>query len=385
VTSKNHSLRICLPTGIFPPDVGGPASYVPRIAAAWQGRGDRVTVITLADEKNLLLDYPFSLLRIFRGMPRLRRMATTISTIFRSAKKSDIVFANGLFIEAALAAALARKPLVMKIVGDWAWERARNNGQGSGRLEDFQSRRQTLRWEFVKALRSVVTRRANLVIAPSHYLASIVMDWGVPSEKISVVYNALDPLPEDEPVSLPAFSGSTLITVARLVNWKGIDGLIRCVAPRADLRLVIVGDGPERNSLLRMVEEGGAKERILFTGNISREQVAGYLRAADLFVLNSLYEGLPHIILEAFAANIPVIATAAGGTPEIITAGENGLLIPPADDNALSAAIRRLEKDPALRTRLAAAGRQSLTRMFRWDVLVEETRTLLSAAAGISQ
>jgi glycosyltransferase involved in cell wall biosynthesis len=382
MTVSNRSLRICLPAGIFPPDTGGPASYVPRIAAALADRGHSVNVIALADDPLSSAKFPFPVARIQRSMPRLRRMGRTVMDLVRQARQADVVFANGLFIEAAFAAAIVRKPLVMKIVGDWAWERARNNGQGSDRLEVFQKERQAFRWETVKALRSFVTRRANVVIVPSQYLAGIVAAWGFPVERISVIYNALDPLPKSLPKQMPEFSGSTLICVARLVRWKGIDRLIDFVAARVDLRLVIVGDGPERVALDRLAVVSGAKARVLFAGNVPREQVGGWMRAADIFVLNSSYEGLPHIVLEAFAAEVPVIATAAGGTPEIVRDGENGLLIPSADDHALAEAIARLRKTPDLRQTLIAGGRRTLVQNFQWDALVEQTEHVLSVAAG---
>ena len=130
-------MRICLPTGIFPPDIGGPASYVPRIARALVERGHAVEVITLSDAPHDDAPYPFVVQRIPRGMARLPRMARTIARIAQAARRAEVVFANGLFIEAVLARGLVRRPLVMKVVGDWAWERATLNRQTADSLEDL--------------------------------------------------------------------------------------------------------------------------------------------------------------------------------------------------------------------------------------------------------
>ncbi len=215
-------LRIVIPTGIFPPDIGGPASYVPRIAEALAARGHSLEVVTLADNPKIAGAFAFPVRRIRRGKARIPRMVETIHAIFQLARRSDLIYANGLFIEAAIAAALARKPLAMKVVGDWAWERARNQGALSPTLEKFQAERQSPRWEVVKLLRSGVSRRAGLIIAPSRYLAGIISAWGVPGRKIETIYNAVEVLPDVPPAALPPFRGRTLITVARLVPWKGL-------------------------------------------------------------------------------------------------------------------------------------------------------------------
>ena len=356
-------LRIALPTGIFPPDIGGPASYVPRIADALAARGHAVEVLTLADDPAGGGSYSFPVRRIRRGMARIPRMIQTIAAIAASARKADLIYANGLFIEAAISAAIAGKPLVMKIVGDWAWERARNRGEEIPSVEEFQSRRQSPRSEAVKWLRTRTTQRADAVITPSRYLKTVVAGWGIPERKIEVVYNALETPPETEAVRMPPFDGTTLVTVARLVAWKGIDVLVELIAERKDWRLLVIGDGPERRNLEAHAIRMGVAERVIFTGGLPRGQVFAHMKAADVFVLNSLYEGLPHIILEAFAAGLPVVAASAGGTIEVVEDGVNGLLVPTRRKDLLSAAVGRLIAQPGLRSALIEGARRTLQRL----------------------
>jgi len=372
-------MRITIPTGIFPPDIGGPASYVPRIAEALLECGHAVEVLTLADDPAAGGMHPFPVTRIPRGMPRISRMLNTISAIAASARRADLIYANGLFIEAAAAAMIARKPLVMKIVGDWAWERARNRGETAPSVEEFQSRRQSPRSEAVKWLRTIVTRRADWAIAPSRFLKEVVTRWGFPARRIEVIYNALETPPETDPAPLPPFAGITLITVARLVTWKGIDDLLTVTAERKDRRLIIVGDGPERGNLESLAHRLGVSGRVIFTGGIPRRQVFAHMKAADIFVLNSLYEGLPHIILEAFAAGVPVVASSAGGTKEVVEDGVNGLLVPP-QRKELAAAIDRLAAEPDLRAALIEGGRRTLRDCFQWERMVAGTEALLRKA-----
>ncbi len=381
----DRRLRITLPTGIFPPDIGGPASYVPRIAEALAARGHAVEVLTLADAPAVGGEYSFPVRRIRREMPRIPRMIRTIAAIVESARKADLIYANGLFIEAAAAAALSRRKLVMKIVGDWAWERARNRGEKISTVEEFQSRRQSLRSEAGKWLRTRITKRADTVITPSRYLRAVVAGWGIPERRISVIYNALETPPETGAARLPPFAGTTLVTVARLVAWKGIDVLVELIAERKNWRLLVIGDGPERRNLEAHAIRTGVAERVIFTGGLPRKQVFAYMKAADVFVLNSLYEGLPHIILEAFSAGLPVVAASAGGTMEVVEDGVNGLLVPTRRKDLLSAAVGRLESQPALRSALIEGARRTLQDGFRWEKMVEETEEVLIRSADCGE
>jgi glycosyltransferase involved in cell wall biosynthesis len=304
-------------------------------------------------------------------------MIETIQSICGLAGAADLIYANGLFIEAAIAAMLTGKPLVMKVVGDWAWERASNRGEGSLMPEEFQSHRQSLHWEMVKWLRSATTRRADRIITPSRHLVHIISQWGIPTGKIKTVYNALDGLPEPSRELLPPFSGSTLIIVARLIRLKHIDALIEWISGRRDLRLIVVGDGPERSNLESLANRGAAAERVIFTGSISRPQVLAHLKSSDLFVLNSSHEGLPHVMLEAFAIGIPVVATSVGGIVEVVESEYNGILVPPGKMEVMAKAIDRVLSKPGLRESLVAGGRRTLKNKFSWATLVVQTEEVL--------
>jgi glycosyltransferase involved in cell wall biosynthesis len=128
----------------------------------------------------------------------------------------------------------------------------------------------------------------------------------------------------------------------------------------------------------------GISDRVIFTGGVPRSSVLAYLKAADLFILNSSYEGLPHIILEAFASGLPVVATSAGGTQEVVEDGVNGLLVPPRQPEILAAAVDRIFSDHGLRTSLIQGGRRTLQTRFLWETMVEETESVLRDAAFLA-
>jgi len=351
-------VRILIVTGIFPPDIGGPATYVPQIAEGLAQRGHAVTVVTLSDR----LDhedgvYPFQVIRLPRRAFKPWRMGRTILVLLRLGRRADVLFVNGLALESVLANFVLRKPLVMKVVGDLAWERATGRGWTADDFETFQKRRYGLRVELLKALRSWWTRRADRVIVPSRYLARWVESWGVPKDRLVVIYNAVELVDGVEPLPVPLKTPVKAITVGRLVPWKRVDGLIEALREIPELGLVIVGDGPERPRLERIVQELGISDRVYFAGQRSKTETLSLMAACDFFVLNSTYEGHPHAVLEAMALGLPVVATAVGGTPEVVRDGETGVLVP-GRYGALGASLSALARDPALRRRLGRAARQ---------------------------
>lgn len=368
-------MKVLVVTGIFPPDIGGPASYVPRIAGALTARGHAVDVVTLADAQALREsdEFPFAVHRIARHTSRPVRMARTILRIAALARRSDVVFANGLYVETTIAARIASRPVVAKVVGDTIWERARNEGRPET-IDAFQAARLPRKWRALRVLQDAYMREAKRVITPSAYLKRIVSGWGVPTERIDVVYNAV-PRPSPDGSVPPQFD---VVSVGRLVPWKGFAELIALVAHRG-WSLRIVGDGPLRAELESQAASAGAQ--VQFDGDVPQPLVAKAIRSGKVFVLNSSYEGLPHIVLEAMAAGVPVVATAAGGTPEVVRDGETGILVPVGSREDLERAVERLLEDDALRHHMVTGAGALLGEKFSFATMVEETERVLASVA----
>ncbi len=374
-------MRVLISAGIFPPDVGGPASYVPAIASALGERGHRVDIVCLADGVNVNSAYPFSVTRIARGGSKLLRLTTVVRALARHGASADVIYANGLSLEAQCAGELRSTPVVHKVVGDWAWERARNRGWYQGTVDEYQIARKGMRLRLLDRLRTAPLRRAAGVIAPSKYLSRMVTSWGIEPPLVTVVYNALPPSPPmASNVPLPRFSGRTLMTVCRLVPWKGVEGLLRLIREHADWRLVVIGSGPLRAALERHAVALGVGDRVCWMGQRAPAEVQALLSAADVFVLNSSYEGLPHVVLEAMRARVPVVATAAGGTPEVVNHGRTGLLVPPGDFDALDAAVAAIVSSPSTSQRLVANALAWTQEQFGFETMVSETERALEAA-----
>jgi glycosyltransferase involved in cell wall biosynthesis len=274
---------------------------------------------------------------------------------------------------------LLGKPMVQKIVGDWAWERATNKGWVKDNFEEFQKRKYGLKVELLKALRNFCVGRADTLIAPSDYLARVITTWGVSASKIFVVYNAVE-VPSWTRTTVPLATQWNIVTVGRLVPWKRIDHLIEALTEIDGAGLVVIGDGPDRSRLEDLVRAVKLTDRIYFAGQRSKEETLGLMTACDLFVLNSTYEGFPHVVLEAMCVGLPVVATEVGGTPELVRDGENGLLISPHANGALSKTLLTLLSCSEERQRLAAGARET-TQRFRRSAMIEATETALRACA----
>ena len=334
----NH---ILIPTGGFPPDIGGPATYVPNIANALVERGYQITVVTLTpahthnDSK-----YAFTVVRIPKKSNRILRWIAVVFTLIKLMKTADLVYVNGLMMETAVASLFMPRRMIAKVVGDIAWERAQDKGWINDSIDIFQQRQYSPPIERRRKIRNWAMQRMEHVIVPSQYLKTIVIGWGIQAEKTTIIYNAYYPTKEAINFdSIPLKTPIKLVTVCRLVRWKRVDQLIALLPTHPDISLIIVGDGPERPKLEAQVATHQLTDRVHFTGNVPQSAVMAELNSAHLFILNSTYEGLPHVLLEALAAGLPILATNVGGIPEVVQDGVNGRLISIDDPQQLNEII----------------------------------------------
>jgi glycosyltransferase involved in cell wall biosynthesis len=368
-------MKILIVSGIFPPDIGGPANFVPRIAGWLTKRGHRVDVICLTDQTKIDDSYfPFYVHRISRFQNKIIRYTKVVAAIVRLLRNADLIFVNGLDFEARVANIILKKPSIHKIVGDRAWEIARVRKWYSGTIDEYQTKKWNYRFQILDWIRNFTIANAETVITPSHYLAKIVSNWGGGHQKINVIYNSTEIECSDFANKSAIESGKskafrkTIITVCRLVPWKGVEILINAIKEISGVRLIIVGDGPDGESLKTTVSELGLEKRVSFVGQVTKTRVRELLAESDIFVLNSSYEGLPHVVLEAMASMIPVIATDVGGTSEVVVNNITGLLIKYGDTVELTEALRDLVENNEKSARLARNGFQYVNEKFKEDV-----------------
>jgi glycosyltransferase involved in cell wall biosynthesis len=203
-----------------------------------------------------------------------------------------------------------------------------------------------------------------------------VIHNGVQFEGVSVVHHG----PRDRPRA---------ICVARFVPRKRHDVLLRAAAALRDrgvaLELELVGYGPIEPEMKRLTAELGLDAQVVFTGRLRQSAITSRLLEADLFVLTSLWEGMPGSVLEAMAAGLPVVATDASGTNEVVIPGETGLLVPPGDVEATADALARLAGDPGLRRRMGEGGRRRVEEHFSFERVVHEKIALYRSLTDVDE
>ena len=250
-------------------------------------------------------------------------------------RDSDIIFVNGLPMEAYIANLFLRKKLIRKVVGDWAWERGRNKGIINDSFDEFQKNKHNLHLEIAKFSRGWTATKADLVITPSVHLKNVVKNWGVSENNLKVIYNGTN---IQSKITKKENEVLHFITVGRLAPWKNIDKIIQAMAilneKGFNFIFNIVGSGPLNEKLKILVKELKLENKIFFLGQKNTEELNKIYLDSDIYIQASGYEGLPHVILEAINFNLSIISTPIGGTNEILLDGKNGWILKLKDKKA---------------------------------------------------
>jgi len=344
---------ITLTTGIFPPDIGGPASFIPIFADRLTQKGIKVEVVTLSDELVDDSNLPYKVVRVSRKIKKPFRDFLVIKEIVKSSKKTDLIFCNTLAFESAIASKITSKKLIQKIVGDLAWERANGSGRFKGTLDEYQKANLCLKSKLTNIYRDFAVMQSDIIITPSSYLKDIVSSWNYKKENIEVIYNAVEFEESDTLIKKDKFR---IVSVARLISYKGIEAILKTININDfNFEYIIKLLGPLRDELERLSHD--LKLDTKFIGNISKKEVANWLKSSDIFILNSSYEGLPHIVIESMENSCPVIASRVGGTPEIVKNEENGMLFEHNNIDELREKIMTIKNDIKLREKLIQNGK----------------------------
>ncbi len=228
-------------------------------------------------------------------------------------------------------------------------------------------------------------RFADHIVAVSGSEKSKLLRLHIPEPKISVAYNSVDPEEFEaiEPVDLRgrynlARDAFICVTGGRFSLEKGqrflIDAAMKALEKNSRLRFVMFGDGPDWQGLKEKVDDSRWSSHILLSG--FENNLIGCLKGADLLINPSMSEGMPNIVLESMAVGTPVLATAVGGVPEIISDGENGCLVPFGEIPAMSEALLRLADQPDLGKDFAQRARQTVRDGFSFEKQADALREI---------
>ncbi len=365
-------------TPLFPPDIGGPATYAATLMAEIKGDGCRAEVLSFG---------------VVRRYPKIVRHLVFAWLIWKRSRHAEVLLVLdpvSVGLPVYLATRFRARPYVLKVVGDYAWEQGVQRFGVRANLDEFVLMSGRLFHPAVGILRAVqtlVARNAKEIIVPSQYLQGIVASWGVPASRIVVVYNAFHgvgsvPSKKDVRQAL-ALEGRVVVSAGRLVPWKGFRLLIDVVSAMRtrypDLTLVILGGGPDEAALRAHIQEKGEEENIFLLGQVDHDRVLAYVAGADLFVLNTGYEGFSHQLLEVLALGPPVVTTKVGGNVELIADDKTGRLVPYHDEAAMMEAMTFMLEHPKEAHRMAVAG-QEFVSSFSVSRMIAETRAVLVRA-----
>ena len=329
--------------GIFPPDIGGPATFVPKIAKYFQDELNyEIEILTLSDNKNSNINDDFSVKRIDRNLPIIYRWLKTIFTIYKLGKNKDLIFVNGLGTETTIANIFLKKKIIRKIVGDPVWERAYSKAKISESFDEFQVKNYGFSISLQKKVRSFSIKKSDIVVTPSKHLKNFILNLGF-KNKIEIINNGVF-IPEEN-TNIFTNDQINITIVSRLVSHKNIEKIIKAISDLNSplINLNIIGDGPELNQLQKISLESNNKDNIIFHGKLNRDEIDHIFLNSDIYIQASNYEGLPHSLLEAMSYGIPVLCTPVGECKEILGNEDRGYILDlPVSKNNIKSKISEI-------------------------------------------
>ncbi len=327
-------MRIVIATGIYPPEIGGPATHTVLMEQEMPKYGHSVFVVPFAPS---------------RKFPKVIRHIHYFFRVCRALVKADIVFAQDVLsvgLPTCTAAFLLGKPFVVRVPGDYAWEQSAQRYGVKDSIDEFQTKKYSWQVELLRFLQTLVVKHARHVVTPSDYFNRLVCGWGVKSKNVTTIYNGVMLDTEVEPMSKP--HAPLAISVGRLVPWKGFKVLIETMRELGDWHLYIIGSGPDRESLQAEIDRIGLHERVKLLGNIDRSDVLRWCAAADAFVLNTHFESFSYQIVEAMSVGVPIIATSVGSIPELIEHEQEGVLVRPDDVDGIRRTLQSVVSESSV-------------------------------------
>jgi len=379
--------KICLVTHFFPPHTGGIEKVSYEQSSRLTGSGYEFNVLTSKVKGQI--EHPTKGIRVFAysGLKLAERFGVPYPILTLKAykqfaqviKECDLVHAHGhVYMSSYLAGKLAnkyKKPFIVTQHNTWidykSWLNVMEN------LNDL-------------TIGKSVLKLADRILTVSKETMKYVLRLGAEKTKVSVMYNGVDTHcfhtakkgASREKLGLPE-NQKIILSVRRLVYKNGLDTLIDSVAlvtqDNPDVLFVVAGKGPSKQLIENRIKELGIEDNVKLMGFVPDELLPIYYNAADYFVLPSASgEGLPLVLLEAMACGLPVIATAVGGTPEIVDHMKNGVLVPPMKPDVMAKALSKLLKKEAIGRCIGEEAKKNIKNQFTWEENVRKLEKVYS-------
>ena len=249
----------------------------------------------------------------------------------------------------------------------------------------YYSERFTTLYKFITPIIRQIWNKAYFVIANSQGLKDLAL-ISKPNKEIGIIYNGIDVYEFLPKLELKSAEEFRIVCVSRVTPRKGIRFLVQAfdiLSKRySQLRINIVGDGNERQSLQQLVRSMGIEDKVTFSLNISHDEIAQYYQKSNIFVLPSLNEGMSNTMLEALACGLPIVATDTGGTRELVEDGENGMIVKMGEYNDLMEKIERFLLDKTLEEKMGKLSRQRALQL-SWEKVAKQYVDLYEKTAKL--
>ncbi len=337
-------MKILIATPLYPPDIGGPATYSKLLFDELPKRGIEVSTLSFGE---------------VRKLPKIIRHFFYFLKLLKRGRGVDIIFAQdtaSVGFPALWASRILNKRFFVRVPGDYAWEQATQRYGVKDSIDEFQNKKYGWRVEFLRKVQKLTVNGAETVIAPSMYFRQLVSRWVRNPGKVFCIYNGIDLASISK--SSGEYEPKTIISASRLVPWKGFSVLIKIMKSLPDWKLLIAGDGPGRKELEEIITHHSVNTRVFLLGSMNREELIKKIQKSEVFVLNTSFESFSFQIVEAMACGTPVITTNIGNLTEIIDNGKSGILVTPNDEKAIISSITHLSSDATFREQIIVEARK---------------------------
>jgi len=382
-------MKVCMVSGIFPPDIGGPATQASALCDVLWKHGIASVVLTYGSRTGVETRGGIKVYRVRRHYPagaagELFRQLVFIRHLVRILRRErpQVVHCHDCHLHSLLAGLLARLlgvATVAKFTGDVVWEKANRRALRAASI----SAAHRLNWRFrlLGWIERQVLHRFDVVCAASESRRNDLRETlGIDPGKICVLPNYI-PLPGRRPENGADGCGSDflyIVSAGRFAPHKRLDVTLQALAalgrPHVRLRLIGGGDELEEKQVAALIEKLGVQDRVIRLGNLPYCELIRTMESSHILLSTSEEEGFGIVFVEAMAAGLPVIAMRTGGIPEVVPDGQAGFLIEPGNVPLIVEKLRVLLDDPALRRQLAVYGKAYARRFDleeHWEAFVD--------------
>jgi glycogen(starch) synthase len=396
-------MNVCFVTPEYFPISGGTGAYVYYLSHSLQKLGHNVHVVArhTEDAEDTYHDIKVHYIKgTGNALTRYWKFARSAAKKIEELNNQtglDIIHANLPLVPSFAIPNNASKALVCAVHSTWKGEAIVTKQSNPKELNPNE----TMMLRFNRVLRRYETQlmnRSDALIAVSKYTVNELTDlYGIPEEKIHVIYNGVDIekfKPRPNKIELRQSFGletdrKIVLFVGRLYHRKGLEILLRSIPPvlkdYKEVKFAISGTGfkQKEESLHSLAKELDIEDHVTFLGYVPDEKLPDIYAASDIFVLPAIYENFPFAILEAQATALPVISTKVGGIPEFLVSNENGFVIDPGDSTQLTEKLLSLLQNPKLASKMGKRGRQLIEEKLSWRIITGQVIDLYHKLLGI--